>query len=142
MLAVAQQPNLNFPQWYLQDPNAFENFKEELKNNFFGIWDYYNRYVWDLPPGQEPSSPQHQQMAEKYRNTIKSALAQYDNNQHTDAFYNALVWSGLMGTGTYNSTTGLYDQSTAAWINTPQVERISIHNTITNFQQNDTDICD
>ncbi|MFN4764664.1 hypothetical protein ACKGJN_16155 [Gillisia sp. Q332] len=148
MLAVAQQPDLNFTQWYIQDPYSFEDFNADLKFNFFGIWDYYTRYEWDVPPGQEPSSPQHQQMAENYRNTIISAISEYDNYQHTPSFYEALSWYGLMGTGNFNPTTGLYEKSTGAWEHidedpnlTAVQERMNIHNTIINFQNNDTNTC-
>ncbi len=148
MLAVAQQPDLNFTQWYIKDPYSFENFKEDLKYNFFGVWDYYTRYEWEVPPGEEPSSPQHQQMAENYRNTIISAISEYDNYQHPPSFYEAISWYGLMGTGNYDPATGLYEDSTAAWILidedpnlTAAQERINIRNTITNFQQNDTNKC-
>ena len=148
MLAVAQQPDLNFTQWYIQDPYSFENFEADLKFNFFGVWDFYTRYEWDVPPGQEPSSPQHQQMAANYRNTIILAISEYDNNQHLPSIYEALSWYGLMGTGDYDPITGLYEKSTGAWEHidedpnlTAAQERINIHNTIINFQNNDTNTC-
>jgi len=59
--------------------------------------------------------------------------------------YDALSWTGLMGSGNFNSITGsgnfnsitgLYSDSTTAWINKPQVERLSIINTFNNTNSN------
>lgn len=59
-------------------------------------------------------------------------MQQFDNS-HTPEFYNALSWSGLMGTGDINSTTVLPPSPTEAWSNIPLAERLQIINTITNF---------
>ncbi len=55
-------------------------------NNFPGIFDYYRRYAmnWD-----------HQQMAAHYRQTIVEGLKYFDNNNHTEEYYNAIAWEGL-----------------------------------------------
>lgn len=34
-------------------------------------------------------------MATNYRSTIAKGLKQFDNGQHSDAFYHALAWEGL-----------------------------------------------
>ena len=148
MLAVARQPDLNFTQWYIQDPYSFEKFKADLKHNFFGIWDFYSRFEWDILPGQEPSSAQHQQLSQNYRNVIISAISEYDNYQHSPEVYEALSWYGLMGTGDYDPATGLFENSTEAWKSidddpnlTAAEERKKIHSTILNFQSNDADTC-
>ncbi len=104
----------------------------QLRNDYPGLYDYYIRWKWNVPKGQKPSSPQHEAMAKHYRNIIKQALKEFDNTQ-TEETYNALSWVGLMGYGTFNATTGLYSNSTQAWINTPKTERLEIINTISTF---------
>ncbi|WP_158254396.1 hypothetical protein [Tenacibaculum sp. SG-28] len=54
-----------------------------------------------------------------YNATIVSALREYDNNQHTQAQYEAIAWLGLEGT--------------VAWNNLTQPERDNITQTRTNF---------
>jgi hypothetical protein len=76
---------------------------------------------------------QHQAMAQHYRQTIIQTLKEFDNNSHTDQFYNALAWNGLMGEGNFNATTGLPTNPTVAWQNIPQNDRIQIITTSNNF---------
>lgn len=71
-------------------------------------------------------------MVKHYRNIIIQVMQQFDNS-HTPEFYNALSWSGLMGTGVINSTTGLPPSPTVAWTQVLLVERLQIVNTIVNF---------
>ena len=132
MLSVSEQPDLNFTQWYAQDPQIWYNFLINLKDNFEGLYDYYMRWKWDVPQNQNPSSAQHQAMAQHYRNIIKQTIQEFDNTQ-TNEVYEALSWTGLMGTGIYDSTTGLFSESTVAWSNLLQSERFNIINKINNF---------
>lgn len=66
-------------------------------------------------------------MAQHYIGIIIDALKQYDNNQHTQAQYEAIAWIGLEGT--------------VAWNNLTQSERDNIRQTRTNFTNNDTNKC-
>src|SRR5690554_3371762 len=55
-----------------------------------------------VPPGD----PQHQMMAQHYRNIIINAMKEYDNS-HPNELYENLSWIGLMGSGQVNPLTGL-----------------------------------
>lgn len=116
LLAVAQHPSIQLDQ----------NQIIQLRNDYPGLYDYYMRWKWNLP--QTPSSAQHEAMAQHYRDIIKQALEEYDGTQ-TEMTYNALSWIGLMGSGTFNETTGLYSNSKQAWRNLNQTERLNIINT-------------
>ncbi|MFD0991675.1 hypothetical protein ACFQ1U_00510, partial [Tenacibaculum geojense] len=129
LLSAANQPNLNYSQYTDEE---WRNFIINLRNNFEGIYDYYLRWRWNVPAGQTPSDAQHEAMAQHYRDIIKQTLMEYDANQ-TDATYEALAWTGLMGSGTFDSTTGLYSNSTVAWTNLSQQERLNIITTINTF---------
>jgi len=122
LLSLAGQPNI---QWSV----AFIN---SIKDDFPGLYDYYMRYTFNVPSGEQPSDAQHQLMAQHYRDIIIQVMQQFDNS-HTPAFYNALSWSGLMGTGVVNSSTGLPPSPTVAWSNTPLAERLQIISTINSF---------
>jgi hypothetical protein len=62
-------------------------------------------------------------------------MQQFDNNQHTLEFYNALSWIGLMGSGIVDENiTGLPPQPTVAWGNIPQSERLKILTIYNNFK--------
>lgn len=58
-------------------------------DNFPGIYDYYRRYVENWS---------HEQMAAHYRNTIINGMKEFDQNAHSNSFYDALSWRGLEGT--------------------------------------------
>lgn len=123
MLSAAQQGHLNTSQYTTQNRI---NYINSLRNNFEGIYDYYVER-WKPDWG-------HQQMAQHYRNIIVGALKEFDNNQHTQAQYEAIAWLGLEGT--------------IAWQNldedpnlTIQQEQDNIIQTRTNFINNDTDKC-
>lgn len=116
MLSAAQQGHLNTSQYTTQNRIDYVN---SLRNNFPGIYDYYVER-WKSNWG-------HQQMAQHYRNIIVGALKEFDNNQHTQAQYEAIAWLGLDGT--------------VAWNNLTQPEKDNITQTRTNFINNDTDKC-
>ncbi|MGG8498099.1 hypothetical protein ACQY1Q_16965 [Tenacibaculum sp. TC6] len=104
----------------------------QLSNNFPGLYDYYMRWKWNVAPSQSPSSAQHEAMAQHYRNIIKATLKEFDNTQTKDV-YDALSWTGLMGTGTFDQTTGLYSNSTVAWSSLTKQQRLDILNKIKVF---------
>ena len=135
LLSVGQQSNLQFTRWYAQDPQIWYNFLIDLKDNFEGLYDYYMRLKWNVPPGKSPSNVQHNLMSTHYRDIIKQTLKEFDNSQ-TEAVYDALSWTGLMGTGTFNASTGLFSKSTVAWSNLTQTQRLNIINTRNNFNNN------
>jgi len=135
LLSVGQQPNLQFTQWYAQDPQIWFDFLVGLKDNFEGLYDYYMRLEWDVPPGQSPSDVQHNLMSTHYRDIIKQALKEFDSSQ-AEAIYEALSWTGLMGTGTFNTSTGLFSESTVAWSNLTQTQRLNIISNRNNFIKN------
>lgn len=91
------------------------------------------RWKCDVPHGQTPSDPQHEAMAQHYRDIVIQALMEYDPNQTNDV-YEALAWEGLMGSGTFNATTGLYSNSTVAWSNLSQQERLNTLSVINTFK--------
>ena len=87
--AEINQTNLQWDTW----PNNtdFEDFIESLQNKYFGIFDFYTRFEWNT---SNPSSAQHQLMADRYRNIIKQALTDYDSTL-TNTQKEALSWIGL-----------------------------------------------
>ena len=93
LLAYAQQPSIPWT----------ENFIKSLLNDFEGLSDYYTRWWLELPPDQEPTSAQHQLMAEHYIDIMSQALQDYDNNQNTLGYYEALSWIGLKNTVAWNN---------------------------------------
>lgn len=135
LLSCANLPNLNVNNY---SETQWQNFINNLRNNFPGLYDYYLRYQYNVPSGQQPSDAQHQAMAEHYRNIIVQALKDYDNNSHSDQFYNALAWTGLMGEGDIDASTGLPTNPTIAWQNISQTERLQILSTIHTFVTTET----
>lgn len=111
ILAHAQQPNIP---WTTQ-------FIHSLRNDFEGLADYYTRWWLELPPEQEPTSAQHQLMAQHYINIMSDALSDYDDNQNSQDFYEALAWIGL--------------KDTVAW-DDPATDQSSINTHIQNALQN------
>lgn len=125
LLSISQHPSIQLT----------TNQILQLRNDYPGLYDYYMRWKWNVPQGQTPSNPQHEAMAQHYRKIIKQALKEFDVSQ-PEQTYDALSWVGLMGSGTFNSNTGLYSNSTKAWINIPQNQRLDIINTINTFNSN------
>lgn len=125
LLSVAGKPNIPWS----------ASFIKSIKDDYPGIADYYTRYKYNVPAGQEPSSAQHQLMAQHSRDIIIQVMQQFDNNQHSLDFYNALSWIGLMGSGIVDENiTGLPPQPTVAWANIPQSERLRILTIYSNFK--------
>ncbi len=122
LLSVAGEPNIP---WTV-------DFINSLKNNFPGLYDYYSRYILNVPANQQITDEQHELMAAHYRHIIIQTMKDFDNTQN-DAVYTALSWTGLMGTGVLNSLTGLPQYPTVSWKNTPQQERLKILDSIKTF---------
>lgn len=101
-----------------------------IKNDFPGIYDYYREHKqnWD-----------HEQMAEFYRETIAQGLKQFDNGQHSDAFYDALAWEGLAQYKDANNNHELIYSE--AWKKLTPNEQQEILNTITDEKQNGSKEC-
>ncbi|MNS93926.1 hypothetical protein D3C72_1281270 [compost metagenome] len=109
------------------------DFINSVKNDFPVLADYYTRYVYKVPKGQQPTSAQHELMADHYKEVIIQGLKEFDPNQ-TAEIYNSLSWIGLMGSGGEpDSVTGLLPLSTVAWKNISQSERIKILKIYNNF---------
>lgn len=116
LLSAAKRGDLNSNNMTQLEQVAFVN---NLRNNFEGIYDYYlARY--------KPNAG-HEHLAQHYRNTIISAITEYDNNQHSQEVYDAIAWIGLEGT--------------IAWNNLTQLERDNIIQIRTDFIENDTNKC-
>ena len=122
LLSVAGKPNIP---WTV-------DFINSLINDFPGLYDYYSRYILNVPANQQITDEQHELMAAHYRNIIIQTMKDFDNTQN-DAVYTALSWTGLMGTGVLNSLTGLPLYPTVSWKNTPQQERLKILDSIKTF---------
>jgi hypothetical protein len=113
LLSHAQQPNVPWTRPFINS----------LRNDFEGLADYYTRYWLELPPEQEPTSAQHQLMAEHYVDIMKDALADFDDNQNSTEYYESLSWIGL--------------KETIAWDNLSPSDTISINTNIQNELQNE-----
>lgn len=87
-----------------------------------------HKYNWD-----------HQQMADHYRATIAKGLKQFDNGQHSDAYYNALAWEGLSEIKDKNGDGSLI--YTEAWKKLTDSEQATILQTITNEKANGNKNC-
>jgi hypothetical protein len=117
LLTCSNLPNVN----YTNMTNAqWVNHMNNLKNNFPGLYDYFVRYQVN---SSSPTGFQHEAMAQHYRNIIKEALKQYDNNQHDDNFYETLSWFGL--------------KNTTAWNNLSPTEKATINTNLQNIYQNE-----
>jgi hypothetical protein len=136
LLSVAQQPEIPWTKAFI----------ESIRNDYEGISDYYLRWYFNLPEGQGPSDPQHQLMAQHKIDVIKNFLMEFDPFL-TENEAEALSWDGLMitrlpnQTPDFNPQTGLFDNAVnnEAWKLLSPSERISIRNTIINYENTHPD---
>lgn len=70
----------------------FNAYLNSLENKYFGIFDYYTRFNYGIPQGDNPN--QHQQMAQHYRDVIIQTLTDYDFSLSEEDKV-ALSWIGL-----------------------------------------------
>jgi hypothetical protein len=125
LLSCSRLPHVNVGK---MSDSQWQIYINNLKNNFPTLFDYYMRYLYNVPANQQVSDPQHELMAQHYRQIVVQVLKQYDGNAHSDEFYNALAWIGLMGEGEFpiDSPTGLPPVPSVAWKNVPQSQRLQI----------------
>lgn len=123
LLSVAGTPNIPWS----------ADFINSVKDDFPVLADYYTRFVYNVPAGQQPTSAQHELMADHYRNVIIQAMKEFDPTQ-SDETYTALSWIGLMGSGGEpDKTTGLPPKATVAWSKVPQAQRVQLLDLFFNF---------
>jgi len=99
MLSVASNPNVNFSGY---SESEWVDFMVNLRNDFPGIWDYYLRFEVSSP---NPSDSHHQLMAQHYITIMAQALSDYDDDMHSQEFYEALSWLGLKNTRAWDLLT-------------------------------------
>ncbi|NRT17186.1 hypothetical protein HNP99_003565 [Flavobacterium sp. 28A] len=117
LLKCSKLPNVNTQnmtdkQWGI--------YLKNIQNDFPKLYKYYEQYQLNTT---NPTEFQHEYMADRYRNTIKQVLKQYDSNAHSEEFYNTLSWFGLKGT--------------AAWTNLKIEQRDQINNSLLNIYENE-----
>lgn len=132
LLSCSELPHVNIDN-YTQE--QYTNLMINLSNNFPGLLDYYIRYSENEG---NLSGFHHDMMAQHYIGIIVAALKEFDNNAHSDEFYTALAWVGLMGKGVINGTTGLPVEPTVAWQNVPQAQRLQILDIYETFKNSNT----
>tara|TARA_R110002020_G_scaffold202316_1_gene405412 strand:+ start:1039 stop:1434 length:396 start_codon:yes stop_codon:yes gene_type:complete len=120
LLECANLPHVNF---YDYTNEEWRNFVVNLRGNYGG---YMTSMRDTILTTQTPNATQHNAMASHYRSMMAIALKDFDNNQHSDAFYNAIAWMGLKGT--------------KAW-NDPSVDQAAINSIINNAVTNETHTC-
>ncbi|RRO12430.1 hypothetical protein [Flavobacteriaceae bacterium 14752] len=99
---------------------TIQQLNNMLSNGDFpGILQFYTQFG--------ANGFQHEQMAAHYIDILATALADFDNNQHSMQFYRDISWVGL--------------KNTQAWSNLNQLDKNRINNTITNFNQNGNTTC-
>ena len=110
-----------------------KQFIESLVNDYPGLYDYYMRYYYyDMPNGIPLGDPQHEMMAQHYREIIENALREYDGS-HSDDTYKALAWIGLIGDSPINPNTGLPPNPTKASEAKSKQYRLDILNNLRAF---------
>lgn len=127
LLSVAGTPNIPWS----------ADFINSVKDDFKELSDYYTRFKYNVPLGQQPSDAQHELMADHYRDVIIQAMKEFDPTQSNET-YSALSWIGLMGSGKIDDVTGLPPLPTVAWKNISQAQRIQLLNIFYNFRDTNT----
>ncbi len=105
LMSVAGNPNVNFNNLSDED---WGNFLINLMNEFPGVWDYFIRYEVN---NSNPTSADHEQMEQHYITTMAGALSDYDDGNHSQAFYEALSWIGLKETTAWDLLTATEQQN-------------------------------
>lgn len=113
------------------------------------LWEFYYRNGTGVTPNDFPGVYEHmrvysknwdhEQMAAYYRETIAQGLKQFDNAQHSDAFYNALAWEGLSEIKDANNNHEMI--YTQAWNKLTLAEQTAILQIITNEKNNGSKEC-
>ncbi|MFN4764401.1 hypothetical protein ACKGJN_14815, partial [Gillisia sp. Q332] len=109
-----------------------KQFIESMENDYPGLYDYYMRYYYDMPNGIPLGDPQHEMMAQHYRDIIENALREYDNS-FSDDVYKALTWRGLIGDSPIDPNTGLPPNPTRAWEEKSVTYRLNVINALRTF---------
>jgi hypothetical protein len=118
--------NLNWTNWTSEQ--FYNDFLNSLENKYFGIFDYFTRYNYGIPFGNNPNDYQHQQMAQHYRDVVKQALTDYDLTL-TENQKEAISWIGL-------DTADI-----VAWQNLTPSERTAINNLQSQIQNTFSNGC-
>lgn len=77
-------PEKNTPEW--------EKLFDKLYGSFYEYFDLYTHISFQT---NNPTDVQHQLMAQSYIETLSTALAEFDKNQHSEQFYKEMAWMGL-----------------------------------------------
>ncbi len=77
--------------------NVITNFQ----NNFSEVWDFYVAEQNGIEIGNIEDA-HHEQIATTFIDTISNALAEYDNNQQNNSYYQSLAWGALFETDAWS----------------------------------------
>jgi len=122
MLSAAQAGSLNPENMTIQEQ---VNYVNNLRNNFFGIYDYY---VENYKPTWN-----HNMMAEHYIEVIADIVGEFDNNNLNPEIYEDIAWAGLrkLEDGNYS----------VAWNNLTESEQNRILNNLSQYFFNGRNNC-
>lgn len=99
-----------------------DNSLTRLKDDYFGIWDYYVRFRYG-----EEGSFQHNLMAAHYVNIMATSLSKFDGNRFELKHYEALSWKGL--------------KRTRVWVDKTPSEKTSIEDLVKTLLDNRSIVC-